>query len=131
MELCKALWGEYTDVGGRSQEVCGSMTKLRSNVTVFSIAARKLLNSIVHTSFVGLVHRRLGGSCALIRTRTRYATVCPASSLSLRTKRTPYRWFVNHALEDAILCTRKAQIRSGRGSVVVNSRVSRRRVRTT
>lgn len=49
VEICKALWKTYTDVGGKSKSVAGDMTKIRY-VPGLSNAATKLLQNIEHTS---------------------------------------------------------------------------------
>ena len=54
-QICRALWGKYTDINGREQSVLGDMTKVRY-VKGLSTAAQRLLTNLEHTS------RRLPGT---------------------------------------------------------------------
>ena len=49
IEICKALWGKYTDLDGRSKNVGGDMTKVRYTPGL-SAAAKRLLQNVEHTS---------------------------------------------------------------------------------
>jgi len=49
IELCKSLWGKYTDLDGRVREVRGDITKLRF-VPGLSWAAKQLLQNMEHVS---------------------------------------------------------------------------------
>ena len=55
ISICKALYGKYQDLNGKTLEVRGDMTKVRF-VPGLSAAAKRLLQNIEHTS------RRLPGT---------------------------------------------------------------------
>ena len=60
-QICRAMWGKYSDINGRQQSVMGDMTKVRYVKGLSTAAAQRVLSKLEHTL------RRLQGTQETLR----------------------------------------------------------------